>query len=95
MPNESKYYPLQEFFKLNFTQGKKELKLQISEVEHIIGGILPTWAFSRKDNFWSNSGYSDHIQKRAWLSQGYQVVDHSIENNSKSGEIKFVYFEIQ
>lgn len=86
----STYYPLQEILKGNREKGNKIVQLSISDIESIIKNPLPKWAFTRVGSYWGNAGYDYHVQKRAWLSQGYRVSEISISDVSRSGLVTFV-----
>ena len=89
----SKYYPLQQYFSQQVQINSKKLTLSIDEIENLIGSRLPNWAFARPSSFWSNSGFSDHVQKRSWLSQNYRVRIATLDNHSRTGQVEFILEE--
>jgi len=70
-----------------------EVILTTDEIESILSqdspNKLPDWAFTRARGYWSNSGDKEHIQKKAWLSQGYAVAHHSISESERTGSVTF------
>jgi len=87
-PNQ-KYFPLQEYFRSCSTEVDKTVALTVDQIEKIIGNVLPRWAFDYSAGFWSNGNYNDHVQKRAWLSQDYIVIDYNVNSSQHSGRIVF------
>jgi hypothetical protein len=89
----AKYYYLQEHFKQCSNDLIHEVNLTTEEIESILSkdfkNELPNWAFTRAPGYWSNNGYREHVQKRAWLSQGYFVTHHSISESERSGLVTF------
>jgi hypothetical protein len=68
MTEGTKYHPL--FEHLLFS-GQGRLSMTFSEIEHVIGGLLPPSARKREE-WWSNSP-NGHSQARAWLRASYRT----------------------
>jgi hypothetical protein len=64
----SKYDPLRDFLR---TKSRGEFTLSFAEIERILGGSLPKSAATPQ--WWSNVLGSDHPQKRAWQSAGFDA----------------------
>ncbi|WP_025765302.1 8-oxoguanine DNA glycosylase OGG fold protein [Dyadobacter tibetensis] len=88
-----KYYYLQEYLRECSLKGLKSIVLTIHEIEIQLSrdttNKLPTWAFTRSALFWGNTSSEYHVQKVAWLSQGYRVSRVDISSENKAGAITF------
>jgi len=87
-PN-AKYFPLQEYFRKCKRSSNEDITLTIEQIEEILRNKLPDWAFKWSAGFWGNSAMKVHVQKRAWLLQGYIVTNHTISGESRNGEVTF------
>lgn len=82
-----KYYPLQEYLQNAIAESKTEVLLTIEEINRLVSG-LPETAF-KHSVFWGNDFNSPtHMQKRAWLSQGFIVsrTTNLIDRSRKKGD---------
>ncbi|GAB3995119.1 hypothetical protein GCM10028807_34410 [Spirosoma daeguense] len=86
---DNTYFPLQLVLKKSAINKVDKVRLTINEIEKIIMRPLPPWAFSHIKIFWGNSGSQYHVQKSAWLSQGYKV-DLSSITQERSKIITFI-----
>jgi len=89
----SRYYFLQEHLRQCALDNENEVILTINQIEEILSEntpvSLPNWGFTRAPGFWGNSGYREHVQKAAWLSQGYRASPAKISPLNKTSTITF------
>jgi len=70
----SKYDPLTEYLG---RQKKPEIPLRFSEIEAIVGGLLPPSAHTHRA-WWSNNP-SNNVMTKAWLAAGYRTANVDLQ----------------
>lgn len=86
-PN-TKYYRLQEYIRT--FKNKAEFEIEISYIEKKLGIILNNTCFRAPSAFWGNGGWQKNVQKKAWLSQGFEVYPTPIVHEGRrEGVVKF------
>jgi hypothetical protein len=82
---KSKYQPLEIYFERGKANSIREFILSLEEINNILlsGGSskLPENAYRINQSFWANSGEEFHVQKKAWLHNGYKAYVIEKEGN--------------
>lgn len=71
LPGDSRYAPLAHFLKQKSTSDDKFVVLTFTDIETIIGAVLPPYA-RRHRSWWANDNIS-RVQSKQWLNAGWRV----------------------
>lgn len=85
-----KYFPLQDYLVTKRAEGYQKIKISLVEIIALVGE-LPDTAYNHPSAFWGNgAGSPTHVQKRAWLSSGWNVTAwDNLKRENETGSITF------
>jgi hypothetical protein len=73
----AKYDALRDYL---FRAGAAQVRMTFDEIGDLVGG-LPSSAFSHRA-WWANEAEGGHVQARAWLEAGREVVEVDLAGRS-------------
>ncbi len=84
-----KYYALQEHIRRLKGAGANEFKLKLNFIIEELAIELNNTCFYSPTAFWTNKSWETLYQVRAWVSQGFEVVQRNVDASEREGEISF------